>query len=138
MEETAIKALFVKAVNRIVTEKDVIIGNLNAIKDRIFEAQISDTEHFKDKISETRIAGAEHFKDKISEIRITDMKHLPIPQASSQDIIELFLDGLQKQENLVTEFDEDMWYGLVEYATVFGRDDVRFTFRDGITLLCRK
>lgn len=108
LEETAIKALFVKAVNRIVTEKDVIIGNLHAIKDRIFEAQISDTEH------------------------------LPIPQASSQDIIELFLDGLQKQENMVTEFDEEMWYGLVEYATVFGRDDVRFTFRDGITLLCRK
>lgn len=28
--------------------------------------------------------------------------------------IELFLDGLQKQKELVTGFDEDLWYSLIE------------------------
>lgn len=38
---------------------------------------------------------------------------------------------LNKQEELVTEFDEDLWYNLIEYVTVFNKEDVRFTFKDG-------
>lgn len=45
--------------------------------------------------------------------------------------IEMFLAGLQKQEDLVTEFEEDLWYSLIEYVTVFDKEDVRFTFKDG-------
>jgi len=45
--------------------------------------------------------------------------------------IEIFLDGLQKQEELVAGYDEDLWYSLVEYVTVFSKEDVRFTFKDG-------
>lgn len=45
--------------------------------------------------------------------------------------IEMFLDELQKQEDLVTGFDEDLWYSLIEYVTVFSIEDVRFTFKDG-------
>ena len=43
----------------------------------------------------------------------------------------MFLDGLQKQEDLVTEFDENLWYSLIEYVTVFTKEDVRFIFKDG-------
>lgn len=43
----------------------------------------------------------------------------------------MFLDGLQKQKKLVTEFDEDLWYSLIEYVTVFEKEDIRFTFKDG-------
>lgn len=43
----------------------------------------------------------------------------------------MFLDGLQKQEELVAEFDEDLWYNLIEYVTVFEKEDIRFTFKDG-------
>ncbi len=45
--------------------------------------------------------------------------------------IDLFLDGLQKQKEMVTEFDEDLWYSLIEYMTVFEKEDIRFTFKDG-------
>lgn len=45
--------------------------------------------------------------------------------------IELFLDGLQKQKELITGFDEDLWYSLIEYVTVFEKEDIRFTFKDG-------
>ena len=45
--------------------------------------------------------------------------------------IELFLDGLEKKKGLVIEFDEDLWYSLIEYATVFSKEDIRFTFKDG-------
>ena len=45
--------------------------------------------------------------------------------------IELFLEGLQKQKKLITEFDEDLWYSLIEYVKVFDKEDIRFTFKDG-------
>ncbi len=45
--------------------------------------------------------------------------------------IELFLDRLQKQKEMVTEFDEDLWYSLIEYVTIFEKEDIRFTFKDG-------
>ncbi len=52
-------------------------------------------------------------------------------KAGTQEKIELFLEGLQKQEDLVVGFDEDLRYSLIEYVTVFGKEDVRFTFKDG-------
>lgn len=96
---------------------------------------VSDEAEIIMKTSLTQVSDTEHSKDKIFEAQISDMKYLPILQEGSQDIIELFLDGLQKQENPVTEFDEEMWYGLVEYAAVFSRDDIRFAFRDGTLML---
>lgn len=45
--------------------------------------------------------------------------------------IELFLDGLQKQKELVAEFNEDLWYSLIEYVAVFEKEDIRFNFKDG-------
>lgn len=41
-----------------------------------------------------------------------------------------FLDGLERQDGVVTEFDEDQWYSLIDFVTVFNKDDVRFTFKD--------
>ena len=29
------------------------------------------------------------------------------------------------------KFDEDLWYSLIEYVTVFDKENVRFTFKDG-------
>ena len=34
----------------------------------------------------------------------------------------------------VDSFDESAWYALVDYATVYGRDDVRFTFKNGMEI----
>lgn len=45
--------------------------------------------------------------------------------------INAFLFTLRRQDNLLTEFDEKLWCSLVDYATVYDKDDVRFTFKDG-------
>ena len=44
--------------------------------------------------------------------------------------INAFLYTLRRQDNLLTEFDEKLWRSLVDYATVYDKDDVRFTFKD--------
>lgn len=48
-----------------------------------------------------------------------------------QERIEAYLSGMKERECIVTKFDEEQWYSLVDYVTVFHKEDIRFTFRDG-------
>jgi hypothetical protein len=46
-------------------------------------------------------------------------------------LVEAFTTELVRQDELLTDFDERLWYSLVDFATVLGADDVRFAFKDG-------
>jgi hypothetical protein len=46
-------------------------------------------------------------------------------------LLDTFIVELQRQDGLITEFDERLWYSLVDYATVCKESDVRFTFKNG-------
>ena len=48
-----------------------------------------------------------------------------------QATIESFLTALQAQETLVEKFEPSLWYGLLDFVTVYAKDDVRFTFKNG-------
>jgi hypothetical protein len=37
-------------------------------------------------------------------------------------------------EGLVTEFSDGLWYSLIDYATVQGKKDVRFMFKNGMKI----
>ena len=43
---------------------------------------------------------------------------------------QAFLDTLTKAD-LMERFDSALWCGLVDFVTVYAKDDVRFTFKDG-------
>ncbi len=47
---------------------------------------------------------------------------------------ERFLIELEKRDGPMTEFNEEDWYSLVEYATVYSREDIRFTFKNGMEI----
>ncbi len=34
----------------------------------------------------------------------------------------------------LTEFNEDDWYSLVDHAMVYSREDIRFTFKNGMEI----
>ena len=44
--------------------------------------------------------------------------------------IEAFLETLA-QADLVDKFETSLWCGLVDFVTVYSKDDVRFTFKNG-------
>lgn len=44
---------------------------------------------------------------------------------------EAFLTAFEKLPDTLTEFTLDNWHGLVDYATVYAKDDIRFTFKNG-------
>ena len=41
------------------------------------------------------------------------------------------LTAFEKLPDTLTEFTLDNWHGLVDYATVYAEDDIRFTFKNG-------
>ncbi|MDY2981854.1 MAG: recombinase family protein, partial [Eubacteriales bacterium] len=49
---------------------------------------------------------------------------------SRRATIETFLETLAKAD-LVDKFDAALWCGLVDFVTVYSKDDVRFTFKNG-------
>ena len=63
--------------------------------------------------------------------RLDEVSQAITEKQAHREKIGMFLEGLQKQEELITEFDEDLWYSLIEYVTVFDKKDIRFTFKDG-------
>ena len=65
------------------------------------------------------------------QVRLDEVSQGITEKQAHREKIELFLDGLQKQKELVIEFDEDLWYSLIEYVTVFSKEDIRFTFKNG-------
>ena len=49
-------------------------------------------------------------------------------------MMENFMDVLSGMPEQVDNFDEAAWYAMVNFVTVYGKDDVRFTFKNGIEI----
>lgn len=71
---------------------------------------------------------------KTAKNRFEEVGALRSEAKARRDLIEAFIDNLRKQDRLVIDFDEQIWYSLVDNATVYGDEDVRFTFKDGTIL----
>ena len=42
-----------------------------------------------------------------------------------------FIGELQKLDGFCKGFDEELWTALLDHATVYTKDDIRFTFKAG-------
>ena len=149
-----IKGLFVSAVNQLIGQKDVIITALTTSLDAAFDLTALKAERAE---LETEIAVASDLIEKCiyenahvaldqeeyqkrydgltarfdtAKARFAAVEDAIHSKQSRRATIEAFLAALKKA-NLVDRFDTALWCGLVDYATVYGKDDVRFTFKNG-------
>ena len=51
-----------------------------------------------------------------------------------KETMEMFMKNLKKQSGAVTEFDERVWLSMIDYVTVNSKEDIRVTFKNGITV----
>lgn len=65
------------------------------------------------------------------EARLDEGGNAITEKQAKKEQIERFLAELQWQDGMVTEFDEEQWYSLVDFVTVFNKEDIHFTFKDG-------
>lgn len=154
LTEDDIKGLFVSAVNQLIGEKDAIITTLTASLDAAFDLTALKTEQAE---LESEMAVASDLIEKCiyenahvaldqeeyqkrydglttrfdtAKARFNAVENAIHSKQSRRATIEAFLAALAKA-NLVDRFDAALWCGLVDYATVYGKDDVRFAFKNG-------
>ncbi len=154
--EELIKELFVKALNKLIQNKEILIKNFEEIKDEIFNpsqekeqlnlaiekrtnlitmlnqlteenARVKlDQQIYQERYEEISIQYAETSK------QITVLDETIKSKQYRKTKSELFLKELNKQKDIVTDFSDSFWISFVDYVTVYNKDDIRFTFKNGM------
>jgi len=70
--------------------------------------------------------------------RLAEIEEICLERNAKRTKIAMFLDTLNGQSELVTEFDEELWYSTVDFVTVYKDMRMVFTFRDGKEIEIKK
>ena len=66
-----------------------------------------------------------------AKARFEEVSELASDKKARGELVETFIAELVRQDGLVADFDERLWFTLVDHATVYCETDVRFTFKNG-------
>ncbi len=158
LDEETIKRLFIKALNIIGKEKDLILVGFGEVKDTAFETGELEAEA-RQLNGEMNVA-AELIQKCIGEnarvvqnqgeyakrydalvgrfetakLRLEEVQAAITEKQAQRKIMENFMDVLRGLPEQVDYFDEAAWYAMVDFMTVYGKDDVRFTFKNGMEI----
>lgn len=158
MTEEEVKAAFVSAYNKLVTEKKEIIGNAEIIRrtlcitDTLQEekhrlegemavlvdmvnnciaenARIAQDQNDYQKRYDALVARYDAAKAKYDET----VASIAAKDAQSARL-EAFIKALREQDGTISDFDESLWGSMVESVTVGRRKEMTVTFRDGTAI----
>ena len=155
LTDQQLQHLFVMAANEILVEKDALGAAFEVIRDRMFSVAELTTER-ESLLEEMSVASEliqkaisqnarvaqdqeeyqQHYEKLVQRFdnakeRLAKVDELITEKNARREMTEMFLETLQRQEEFLTEFDEKLWYSLVDHVTVYSISDVRFTFKDG-------
>ena len=149
-----IKEIFVSAVNKLITNKNEIIENLEMIRQQLCQTKSleKEREHLKQDMlilseiikkniaENARIAQNQNeYEKKYDDLmnKYNKMKNnyeIILDKIKKQQVrntqIGEFIDRIKKQDT-ITEFNEYLWASLVDFITVYNEQNIRITFRDG-------
>ena len=143
------------AVNKLISQKDAIIGQfdlalrtafdttaLEAERDELQNLMLETSALMQNSIYENAhvaLDQAEYQKrydaltarfDKTKE-RLEMVDAAIKDKQSRQATIDAYLETLKAQDTLVERFEPSLWCALLDFVTVYSKEDVRFTFKDG-------
>ena len=152
--EDEIKGDFVRAVNQLIRNKEEVISNI-----RLLKTSLSDTSALEKMRSELNIE-LNWLTEKVQELIAENARAVKNQDEYSEKYnalvnryetdkgkydqtceeiqkrkvrgrqMDSFISEFQGQD-LITEFDEKLWGSLVDFITVYAKDDIRVTFKDG-------
>ena len=150
-----IQTAFLSAANKLLATKDEVIANGHEMVDLLFnttelEAEqatlLEETQLISDMVQQTIYENAHVALDQTEYQKRYDgltqrfetakqrletvMAELEQMQTQRADI-EAFIESFEALPDTITEFNLDNWHSLVDYATVYSLDDIRFTFKHG-------
>ena len=157
MTDDEIKTMFVSAANKLIGKKAAIISPLRASLDIAFDTSALEAE--TEKLQEELMVTSDFIQKCIYEnahvaldqteykkrydslttrfdtakARLEEIEAAIADKKSRRAAIDAFLDTLA-QADLMEKFDPALWCGLVDFVTVYSKDDVRITFRNGMEI----
>ena len=155
LSEEEIKAAFISAANKVLSAKDAAIANFRKSKDQIYN--ISSLEQTQSQLIAQLNKATECVQNLVYQNAHTTMDQEEYSReydrlmAGSNDLKEqldkvtasiaemqdqlktktFYYDFLENLSAPLKTFDRFTWNSMVEFATVYSRDDIRFTFKDG-------
>ena len=157
LDEQKIKDIFVKAVNKLIIDKEEVLQNLVMLKEKLTDTE--DLEKEKERLAVELSTLADEVQELINEnarvARNQEEYNLEYESLTGQyeerrkeyktvckdiqdrriraELMENFIENLRGQE-LVKGFDEKLWCTLADCITVYSKDDIRVTFKDGTSI----
>lgn len=154
LTEEEIKDAFVRSVNRLISEKEELIGNVRTMADTLCDS--GKLEARKAKLGEEMevVAGltrrcveenarvaldqseyAKRYNGLVERYEKAKSEYEAAVQiiesnAKRRRLMEQFIRDIGNASPIAS-FDEGMWASLVDFVTVYGKEDIRITFRDG-------
>ncbi|MCD7750992.1 MAG: recombinase family protein [Lachnospiraceae bacterium] len=154
--EVRLKEVVVNAVNTIITERDELIANVqlmmekctdtSALADRrqaLMDELSGMAERAQMMVSENASSpqDQEEYQRKYDALIANyDAKNAEYnrlgeeisEKESNGEYFRRLIEFIEDKEELITEFDDELLYTLVDYITVYSKKDIRVTFKSGI------
>ncbi len=158
LTEDEIKALFISAVNKLLSEKAELIENLTLIQNTLFDSTALEAElkTLRDEVQvlvemiqnciaeNARVAQDQtEYEERYNALvarydtaktRVEEVEAAISNNLARREMTANFIEALKRQDGFITDFDCGLWSNLVDYLTVYTSDDVRFTFKDGTVI----
>lgn len=155
IREAQIKEKFVDAINRLIQDKARVISDCEKIIEKLCDMSSIENKELKLKAEQNVLYNSmkdlidqnskmqlnqekynkqyENFKnqyeknaEKLNKLENTKLEWKVKKQQTLQ-----FLEKIKNQDNLITDFDEQMWYSLVEKVTVNRDGSLKFELKNG-------
>ena len=158
LTEDEVKAAFIRLVNKLSTDREFYVTELTAIKDRLGETTalekerrildeqlgidakaVNDLIARNARVAQDQKEYNERYDALVSRYEETEKKRDAVMEKIDQIMIrrrkiERFIESMKDLPEIITEFDESLWAGLVDSMTVHGKDRIvfRLTCSDGL------
>jgi len=155
LTEEEIKGAFLKAVNIAISEKEELIENARVMMELVCDTTelqtqeqslLVDMDILLDQIERLVMENSQvamnqdEYQRRYAELEgrynaaqseyDSVLEHLGEVQKQKERFKD-FMDTLESMEDTVEEFNEGMWVGLLDFITVYSKEDIRVTFKDG-------
>lgn len=154
LTEDEIKDAFVRAVNQLINNKEEILSNIILLKNQLINMESLDRERdalgvdlnmLAEQVQQLIAENARAAQDQteydrkynalVNRYEDTKKKHeracAAIKRCTARSRqLDSFIEDLQKQD-FIKAFDERLWCSLVDFITVYGKENIRVTFKDG-------
>jgi len=130
--ETIIKAL--TDTSRLDKESAELQSECEVVAEMLRKNVEENANHALDQVEyQSQYAGlVERYESIKNGLRVIDEKLLE--RNVKRESIELFIQMLKKNDDLVTDFDEELWNATIEKVVVHLKHEITFVFKDGMEL----